>query len=91
MRFALSWSIRKHRQIRVSDAGAIKPHPGAMHADIAPVTASIAEQLPRYSLHARQTGMTLPLLAVPSTPNASSRASAKFAVRVETSDPLQRR
>ncbi|KYN08764.1 hypothetical protein ALC62_00220 [Cyphomyrmex costatus] len=36
-----------------------------MHADIAPVTASIAEQLPRYSLHAQQTGTTLPPLAVP--------------------------
>ncbi|KYN43868.1 hypothetical protein ALC56_01738 [Trachymyrmex septentrionalis] len=36
-----------------------------MHADIVPVTASIAEQLPRYSLHAQQTGTTLPPLAVP--------------------------
>ncbi|KYN13355.1 hypothetical protein ALC57_14368 [Trachymyrmex cornetzi] len=36
-----------------------------MHADIAPVTASIAKQLPRFSLHAQQTGTTLPPLAVP--------------------------
>ncbi|EGI68460.1 hypothetical protein G5I_02893 [Acromyrmex echinatior] len=36
-----------------------------MHTAIAPVTASIAEQLPRYSLHAQQTGTTLPPLAVP--------------------------
>ncbi|KYQ52201.1 hypothetical protein ALC60_08816 [Trachymyrmex zeteki] len=36
-----------------------------MHADIAPVTASIAEQLPRYSLHAQQIGTTLPPLPVP--------------------------
>ncbi|KYM83638.1 hypothetical protein ALC53_06040 [Atta colombica] len=36
-----------------------------MHTDIAPVIVSIAEQLPRYSLHAQQTGTTLPPLAVP--------------------------
>ena len=55
-----------------------------MHTDIAPVTASIAEQLPRYSLHAQQTGTTLPPLAVPFL--LSYRMSAKFVLRVEISD-----
>lgn len=50
-----SWSIRrKHRWMRVLDAGAIKPPSAGRNAGRYR-TASIAEQLRRYSLHARQT------------------------------------
>lgn len=60
-------SIRKRRWIRAPDADAIKPRPrGAMHVQLSRrlYRPTIAKQLqPWYSLHARQTGMGLPLRA----------------------------